>query len=136
MRHLIIILIIFGLGCVSCATQKPDINETYVVSMVNLITNPKKFEGYIISVIGYKSITQHNNLFLTKDHAEAHDSSNSINFWSSEEGFYKNCEDRYVRITGRFVLNEGGFFNVENISSIRPAGSGPDCERTMDPNEI
>jgi len=80
------------------------------VSMVTLITTPRKAEGNRIQVIGYLQVPDL-RLFLTEDHAKEVDVASSVVVRDlSPDGslIRSTCAGGYVKIVGRF--SEGELF--------------------------
>ncbi|RYZ98847.1 MAG: hypothetical protein EOP47_18305 [Sphingobacteriaceae bacterium] len=103
-------------------TAKKIINSKYAgdISMINLIANPEKYEGYLVRVHGYLNLQfESDRLYFHKE-----DYNNSIrenSLWVSGRGDEKfteamKCNNHYVLIEGTFSNINGGL--LENIDRI------------------
>lgn len=100
-----IILLILAFCISACSNtkkdQKPFSYSIYSITQINNLT--RDFKEGDIDVSGYFSID--GNLYLTRDHAEIFDGSNSVNvILPIDEKNYKifePCYNSYVSITGK-----------------------------------
>ena len=74
-------------------------------SLVNIIANPKSFEGKRVGVYGYLT-SQGFALYLSKDHAKIRDIATAIqveNIDVNESALSEHCGEKYARIEGRVL---------------------------------
>ena len=98
----------------------------YKESLINLIANPRKFDGKRVIVVGYM---RDFNLYLTDIHERINDNDSSISIVDSEmERIISACSERYVRIDATFYPYKGGLRDVEEVEDI---ARGDDCWRRI-----
>ena len=118
------------------------------VSIIQLIATPEKFDGRLVTVIGFLGIGERAFLCLHREDAEHLLASNSVAVIPSEEmkRHREQLNRMYVRIVGVFhtVSAEGGWL-VSQIRDIkqcyvvsdpsRPRNDYPDGKRRLQPKE-
>jgi hypothetical protein len=103
-----------------------DTNRIIDVSLINLITNPKEYEGYKVRVQGYLNLQYHTyGLYLHKEDYEHAIYENAIGLSAQEYESFKEvmkCNNHYVLIEGTFSKMQGGTGihngSIENIGRI------------------
>jgi hypothetical protein len=111
MKYLLSLLLIFGIGnCIAQNSEKTifDFSEKNAekISLVQLIANPKKYDGKVIEVIGFLSLEfEGRALYLHKDDYEYFNLKNGVSILASiSEEEKKNCDLKIVSIIGKFQL--------------------------------
>ena len=94
------------------------------VSLVQLIVQPAKYEGYYVSVGGYLSVMHSPRLFLTKAHALGNDYMSSIALRDTTDYGFENvpCFEGWRQVQGKIELRSDGFtYRLVSVVSIRKA---------------
>lgn len=111
--HVAILLFFLGVSATTLRAEEP---AHRVVSLVELLTRPRDFEGEIVLVQGY--LTSRMRLYLTKDHAEIADSPSSILVEATGPGLMK-CADAYVAVNGVFGRRDNQYAIVKTLEISR-----------------
>jgi len=90
---------------------------TYYVSIIDLKTEPAKFQDKKVSVVGYLSRGDDPFLYLSMEHANFNDISSGFAIFLGDYSA-PDCMNRFVRVTGRFVLDSPNEFAMIEISNI------------------
>jgi hypothetical protein len=129
----LVISILLGVQ-IGCDEPSPleDTTEISVqfVSMVELITDPSRFDGQSIEVFGYYGGRAPADLFLTKDHAVGGDPDSSVRVMDESAGeMSRSCSGHYVRIRGKLGRYSAGSrlpsFQVGDVVSVTIVDHGP-----------
>jgi hypothetical protein len=104
-----------------------------IVSIVQLLSSPERYDGQHIAVLGFLTIgMENNNLYLAKNDYDNALLPNSIRVHISDEMVKKSEElnMKYVRIAGVFHVGHLG----RNGSSVGEIAEIFDCSVISDPN--
>ena len=111
MKYFLSLLLIFGIGnCIAQNSEKTifDFSEKNAqkISLIQLISNPKKYDGKVIEVIGFLSLEfEGQALYLQKEDYEYFNRKNGVSILASiSEEEKKNCHLKFVSIIGKFQL--------------------------------
>ena len=111
MKYFLSLLLIFGIGnCIAQNSEKTifDFSEKNAqkISLIQLISNPKKYDGKVIEVIGFLSLEfEGQALSLQKEDYEYFNRKNGVSILASiSEEEKKNCHLKFVSIIGKFQL--------------------------------
>ena len=96
------------------------------VSLVQLLVYPERYVGQRVGVDGYLSTSM--NLYLTSEHAKAHDALSSIIVSDADDGgiTYSDCVDSFVSITATFIHLEYGQYALVNVTRIHRTQPHPE----------
>lgn len=110
--------------------NKVDYSENAIkVSIIQLISNPEKYDGKFIDVTGFIKIEfEGTALYLHQEDYKNHIFNNSIWLNISKDKIYefeKECSEKYGSITGTFKAELKGHFGafsgtITNIKGIYP----------------
>jgi len=97
-------------------------DPAYSISMVQLIVDPKHYEGKRVEVVGYLRQVVNPTLFLNRISADTRDFASSILLVdpSKEWEMSSVCGDKYVKIVGRVMLSREAF-ELANIEKVEDA---------------
>jgi len=114
----------------NCASK--DRSSVQSVSLVQLVTNPTRFENRVVSVTGYLGSRGNLYLFLSRDHALASDFTSSVLLSDTIdlEIFGSDCLNKYARIVGFVTFFEDGGHRdliIQDISLVEDAESFERC---------
>jgi len=104
----------------SCGVSD-DNDELMVVSMVQLLSTPDRFEGKQVRVRGFLESKMGLKLYLTKDHAIARDYPSSLMVSDDTPGgslTLSDCSDHYVQVTGKFDRLEGVRWAIVRVDEV------------------
>jgi len=104
-----VITVILASLIASCDAVSDD-DDLVLVSLVQLLATPEKFEGKQIRVVGFLQSAGQLRLFLTRDHALALDDWSSVRVHDDTPGgslILSDCPGHYVTITGKFDRDKG-----------------------------
>lgn len=107
-------------------SDKMGSNGTAAIAMVHILMDPAIFSGREVEFLGYKKMGVR-MVFLTEDHAKVGDTLSAFYFADSRPGFYGECEDSYVKIRGKVVRSESGFYSLAEVKSLQKY-TGDECE--------
>lgn len=111
--YLILILTILSLKIQAQIVEKENEEEVLSVSIINLIANPKEYDGKLVSITGFLSLGRESHIFLNRDDFKNNNYKNSIFVLFSTSKAMELIKGRfnkkYVRLIGRFYLYNGGY---------------------------
>lgn len=95
--------------------QRAKTSETYNVSIMQLITNPEKYNGRKVQITGIGCVDfEDNAVYFSQDDYKYLTSENAL--WlvlsEEEEKKYKQFNGQHVLINGTFNMNVKGFMGV------------------------
>ncbi len=120
-RHLIVSLVVTS--CIFFPVH--SVSATRAASIVNLLANPKTYDGERVLVIGYaREVGGFLRLYLTLEDALMWNDASSIPIKGSASDLSlineEHCHDAYVEVIGRFGVLENldlyGIFDVEEVT--------------------
>jgi hypothetical protein len=120
MNHRFLSSLAAGAAFFLCATElaaQGDSEGVYLVSFVQLLVAPEKWEGKKIAISGHLRYGVGLYLYLTTEHAVAMDASSSLLVLDATEGtegrlMESPCTNSFVTITGKWIQVDPGTFGV------------------------
>jgi hypothetical protein len=104
---LMFVITVYSLGCAEINPKEKQVSEIKSVSIINLISNPEKYDGKTIRAIGYISVgLEHCILYMHSSDSEYNIINNAI--WINSDDDLKKLGykgDGYYLLEG--VFNEG-----------------------------
>jgi|GEM_PF-1683885 len=98
----ILVIILVSLQLFACEKNK----LVYSVPMTMLLSNPEKFDGEKVSVVGY--LGRGGDVYLTEEQSQANDRTSALLLNIEDEQRIRlrssRCRDQYVEVVGVFGL--------------------------------
>lgn len=108
----------------SCAFSEA---EVHYASLVELVVNPSKYEGRVVSFKGYHGHEYSPFVFISKEHVEMRDLNSGVSLDAGSLGQISNCLIGYIEVSGLFSKASDGY-KVIRVDRIHNARSGKKCE--------
>jgi hypothetical protein len=129
MKSILVIVLTFGAPwiCVAGPAKPAEADGVAAVSFIRLLTEPERYEGKRIEVLGY--LTAQGRLYLTKDHAAERDAMSSVMVSDTDQGEItsSSCVDSYVRIRGRLEQADVASFIIVDVERAFQPSQGAEC---------
>ena len=124
-------MVLFLVIPISASIQRSDREEkTGLVSLIQLIATPEKYDGQLIEVIGFMHLAfESDELFVNKSDFENRISKNGVWIQQNKNLIAHSTEinDRYVIVVGTFSAGDRGHMGMASgaITKITYAGPWP-----------
>lgn len=100
---------------------------------MTLLSNPSDYDNIHVATMGFLALAGDPVVFLTHEHAKAYDIVSGIPLTAPDEALktLKNssCFDKYVDVTGRFVVTREYVGKLIQVQEIRDAFTTKPCWR-------